>query len=51
MMRIAMIRAAPKTCHQTETLFMMAIRWPLKILRMAANARTTRKIRKTRVSE
>jgi hypothetical protein len=29
----------------------MAIRWPLKMLRTAARARRTRKIRKTRVSE
>jgi hypothetical protein len=32
-------------------LFMIAIRWPLKMLRTAARASRTTKMRKTRVSE
>ena len=44
-------RAAPTTCHQTETLFMIAIRWLLKMLSTAASTSTTRKMRNTRVSE
>ena len=43
--------AAPATCHQTETLFMIAIRWPLKMLSTEAIASTTTKMMKTRVSE
>ena len=43
--------AAPATCHQTETLFMIAIRWPLKMLSTEAIASTTTKIRNTRVRE
>ena len=35
-MRISTIDAAPATCHHTETLFMTAIRWPLKMFRTAS---------------
>ena len=42
---------APATCHQTETLFMIAIRWLLKMLSTEAMASTTTKMMKTRVSE
>ena len=42
---------APATCHQTDTLFMMAIRWLLKMLRIAAPASTSRKMMNTRVNE
>ena len=43
--------AAPATCHHTETLFMIAIRWPLKMLSTDAMASTTTKMTKTRLSE
>ena len=42
---------APATCHQTDTLFMIAIRWLLKMLSTAAPARTSTKMMNTRVSE
>ena len=45
--RITMMKAAPSTCHQTDTLFMIAIRCPLKMLSTEAIASSTRKIRKT----
>ena len=32
-------RRAPTTCHHTEMLFMIAIRWPLKMFSSAASAR------------
>ncbi len=46
-----MITAAPATCHHTETLFMTAIRWLLKMLSTDARASTITKITNTRVSE
>ncbi len=42
---------APTTCHHTETLFMTAIRWLLKMFSTEAPASTIRKITKTRVRE
>jgi hypothetical protein len=42
---------APTTCHHTETLFMIAIRWLLKMLSTEASASTIRKMTNTRVSE
>ena len=42
---------APATCHHTDTLFMIAIRWLLKMFSTDASASTTTKIRNTRVSE
>ena len=41
--------AAPTTCHHTEMLFMIAIRWLLKMFSTAARARTTTKMMNTRV--
>ena len=43
--------AAPATCHHTETLFITAIRWLLKMLSTDASASTTTKMMNTRVSE
>ena len=43
--------AAPATCHQTEMLFTIASRWPLKMLAVAASTRMTTKRMNTRVSE
>ena len=48
--RIATIDHSAATCHHTETLFMSAIRWLLKMLSTDASASTATKIRKTRVS-
>ena len=45
------ITAAPMTCHHTDTLLMIAIRCPLKMLSTDASASTTTKMMKTRVSE
>ncbi len=42
---------APSTCHQTETLFMMAIRWLLKMFSTEITTSTTRNVMNTRVSE
>jgi hypothetical protein len=42
---------APTTCHHTETLFMIAIRWLLKMFSTEITTRTARKMKKTRVSE
>ena len=44
-----MMSATPATCHQTEMLLRIAIRWPLKMLRTAATARMITKMMKTRV--
>ena len=49
--RIPTMIVAPATCHQTETLFMTAIRWPLKMFSTEAMASTTTKMTNTRVSE
>ena len=51
MIRISTIAEAPTTCHHTETLFMIAIRWLLKMLSTAAQASTARKVQKTLCSE
>ena len=42
---------APTTCHHTDTLFMTAIRWLLKMFSTDAAASTIRKITNTRVRE
>jgi hypothetical protein len=39
------------TCHHTEMLFMIAIRWLLKMLSTDASASTITKVMNTRVSE
>ncbi len=49
--RIRMISAAPNTCHQTETLFRMAMRWPLKMFSAEIRIRMTMNITNTRCSE
>ena len=48
---ISTIAVAPTTCHHTDTLFMIAIRWPLKMLSTEAMASTMTKMMKTRLSE
>src|SRR5262245_17048543 len=35
--RISTIAVAPITCHHTDTLFMIAIRWPLKMFSTLAS--------------
>jgi hypothetical protein len=42
---------APNTCHQTDTLFMIAIRWPRKMLSTDASPSTITNVMNTRVSE
>ncbi len=49
--RMRMTARAPKTCHQTETLFITAMRWPLKMLTTATRMRMTRNIQNTRARE
>ena len=49
--RMRITAAAPNTCHQTETLFMTAMRCPLKMFRTDTRIRITMNMRKTRFSE
>ncbi len=39
------------TCHQTETLFMIAIRWLLKMFSTEMKTSTQRNVMNTRVRE
>ena len=49
--RIRMISAAPNTCHHTDTLLRIAMRWPLKMFRTEMRTSTTMNMTKTRCSE
>ncbi len=42
---------APTTCHQTEMLLTIAIRWLLKMLSTETTTSTARNVKNTRVSE
>ena len=43
---MAMMKAAPKTCHQTEMLLSLASRWLEKMLAKAVSVKITRKYTK-----
>ncbi len=49
--RIRTISAAPNTCHHTDTLFRMAMRWPLKMFSTEIRIRMTMNMTNTRWSE